>query len=98
MTSIKLILNELLADTASRANGAIFRKMILENLQNHDFVEVDFSQVNLTPSFTDEAFGLLCHDLTIKSLTEKVKFLNLSPTHKALLTRVIANRFTSPAP
>ncbi len=48
--------------------------------------------MTLTPSFADEAFGLLCHEITPQALFEQVKFTNLSATHKALLIRVMGNR------
>lgn len=93
MTSIKLILATILQDTASRDSGAILRKTVLEHLKNGNHLEIDFTGVNLTPSFTDEAFGLLCHELTQQEIHEKIKFIHLSATHKALLIRVMGNRF-----
>jgi hypothetical protein len=96
MTSIKLILATILQDTASRDSGAILRKTVLEHLKNGNHLEIDFTGVNLTPSFADEAFGLLCHHLSHKEFSEKIKFINLSISHKALLSRVVGNRFNSP--
>ena len=87
------MLATMLQDTASRDSGAFLRKTILEHLQNNQTLEIDFTGVNLTPSFADEAFGLLCHELTQQEIHEKIKFLNLSATHKALLIRVMGNRF-----
>lgn len=95
MTLIKIILTDILPDTASRDSGAILRKMILEHIKKGEVIEVDFVSVNLTPSFADEAFGLLCHELTQKEFLEKIKFIHLSLPHKTLLSRVIGNRFNS---
>lgn len=94
MTSIKLVLSELLPDTASRESGAKLRNQIVEYLQNEDLIEIDMSQTALTPSFADEAFGLLCHHLSIKEFNQKIKFSHLSATHKTLLLRVLGNRFS----
>jgi hypothetical protein len=96
MTSIKLVLKEQLSNTASRDSGAILRTLILEHLKNHSPLEIDFTDVTLTPSFADEAFGLLCHEITPQALFEQVKFSNLSATHKALLIRVMGNRAQNP--
>jgi hypothetical protein len=91
------MLETLLHDTASRDSGATLRKTILEHLKNGQSLEIDFTGVNLTPSFADEAFGLLCHELTQQEIHEKIKFLNLTSTHKALLIRVMGNRFNPSA-
>jgi len=96
MTSIKLVLAELLPDTASRESGALLRNMILEHLQQEILLEIDIGHTALTPSFADEAFGLLCHHLSMKEFNQKIKFIHLSPTHKTLLLRVLSNRFSSP--
>jgi len=93
MTSTKLVLCTLLKDTGSRESGEQLRHLILENLNQFPCVELDFSQVTLTPSFADEAFGLLCTHLSKQDLNQKIKFQHLSATHKALLARVIGNRF-----
>jgi len=93
MTSIKLILKDILPDTASREKGKELRNIMLGYLKDYKNVEIDFSEVVITPSFADEAFGLLSSHMSLKELSEKIKFLELSPAHKALLSHVIANRF-----
>ena len=97
MTLINLVLKDLLPDTASREKGKELRNIIMDNLKNYSTIEIDFSGVVMTPSFADEAFGMLSLHMTVKELKEKINFLSLTPAHKALLTHVIANRFTSPS-
>lgn len=95
MTSINLKLNTLLPNTASRETGTKLRSMLIDHLQHYNHIEIDFSDVTLTPSFADEAFGLLCHHISFHDLMQRIKFLHLSDTHKVLLKRVISNRFHS---
>ncbi|MBS0285866.1 MAG: STAS-like domain-containing protein [Proteobacteria bacterium] len=94
MTLNKLILKTILQDTGSRESGALLRNKILALLTTYPLIEIDFNETILTPSFADEAFGLLCHNLSYQKLNDSVKFVNLSPSQKALLTRVLANRFS----
>ncbi len=98
MTLAKIVLQSLLSDTASRENGAILRTNIIEKLQNNTLIEIDFSGAVLTPSFADEAFGKLNLHLTASQFNERIKFQNLSISQKALLSRVIANRFSPKQP
>lgn len=95
MTSTKLIVCELLKDTASRENGAILRNQILLYLKTHDSLEIDLDHTRLTPSFADEAFGLLYHHLSLKEFHQRIKFVHLSHTHKMLLLHVLGNRFSA---
>lgn len=90
---IKLQVKEMLADTGSRDNGAKLRALILDALTKHITVEVDFTDTLMTPSFADEAIGLLANHITLDELKQKIKFSHVSAQHKALLLKVIANRF-----
>lgn len=89
----KLILNEILSDTGSRANGAKLRAAIVEAISTEDTVVLDFADTIITPSFADEAIGLLCKHLTLDEFKGKVRFKNVSMQHKALIFKVIVNRF-----
>ncbi|MBS0290199.1 MAG: STAS-like domain-containing protein [Proteobacteria bacterium] len=93
MTLIKLKLAEQCQDTASRQSGVVLRNNILNHINAGHQLEIDCANSNLTPSFTDEAFGLLCHNMSHKTFLENIKFINLSLTHKSLLMHVLGNRF-----
>jgi hypothetical protein len=95
MTSTNLKLNEMLPNTASRETGVALRSLIVAQLETVPQLEIDFTDLTLTPSFADEAFGLLCHHLSIDELFERIKFLNLTAVQKLLLKRVISNRFSA---
>ncbi len=94
MTSIKIVLTSYLTDTASRENGELLRNHILAHVEADTLVEIDFTQAVLTPSFADEAFGKLNANMSATDFNEKIKLQNLSTSQKALLCRVIANRFS----
>ncbi|MGD9591459.1 MAG: STAS-like domain-containing protein [Candidatus Berkiella sp.] len=93
MTLIKIVLNQLLSNTATRACGATFRDLLLKHVMDNTVVEIDFTGTNLTPSFADEAFGLLCHHLSIHQFNKHIKCRQLLEPQKELLKRVIGNRF-----
>lgn len=93
MTSIKLEIKTLYPEISSRAEGALLRQLILAHLKEASEVILDFAETSITPSFADEALGLLCNEISLEIFKQKIKMVNLSATNKALILRVIANRF-----
>ena len=93
MTSIKIHLKTFLEGVVSRETGAILRNQIIDYLRQYDSIDIDFKELTLTPSFADEAFGLLCHHLTRQDFNERVKIHHLTEPQKVLLTHVIGNRY-----
>jgi len=81
-------------DTGSRDSGKILREKILALLDEDKNIQIDFEYVTLTPSFADEAIGLLSNYLSFEEFKRKIKLTNVSEQQKSLLNRVIANRFS----
>lgn len=85
---------ELVPDTGSRKNGAKLRALILLALSKHDKICINFDNTILTPSFADEAIGRLSQSITLIQFKQQIRFSQVSRQHKALLLKVIANRFS----
>ena len=95
MTSIKIIIKEMFPNISSRDEGALLRNTILQHLESEGSVILDFTDAAITLSFADEGLGLLCQHLSMQAFKEQVKMVNLSPTNKSLIVRVIGNRFNA---
>ncbi len=93
MTSVNILLKPFLHGDVSRESGTRLRLLIIDYLTQYHAIEIDFTETTLTPSFADEAFGLLCHHLTRQEFNERIKIHHLTEVQKVLLNHVIGNRF-----
>jgi len=92
MTSFKLVIPEEFNTLATRVQGAMARDKIKQLIQKHGTVELDFAETSLSPSFADEAIGLLVDDIGIENFKSTVKLSNVSKVSQALIKHVINQR------
>lgn len=81
--------------TFSRNNGAEARKELLSHIESHDFIEIDFEDSIITPSFADECIGQIAKILGKDKFKSKFKFKNIPPDVKSLLLQVISRRLST---
>lgn len=83
-------------NTATRPNGLAAREQLKIELGNVDFVEVDLSDVVLTPSFADEFLGVLLVELGEITFRQKLRITNVPPMSRPLLQQILARRARKP--
>lgn len=93
MTSI-FKLNVLPTDSEleTRPAGARLCRHVLEQLDTHEAVGLDFSSRLATPSFVDELVGGLSDRLGESAFHKRVKFENVPPSLVPLIRHVLAAR------
>lgn len=77
---------------ATRPNGVEARNFVLHALEEHDFVELDFMGVHLSPSFADECVGILCQVIGWDAFRSRVRLYNVADDSKSLIRHVVARR------
>lgn len=94
MKEYKIIIKELLGgDIAiSMAKGKNLYDLLLQNINNHDKIILDFDGVTIFASpFFNASIGYLLKDFDIKDLQLKLSFTNLNGVGLNLLNLVISN-------
>lgn len=81
-----------IGEYSSRPNGVTAREMILGALASDDAVVIDFADANVSPSFADEAIGVLAAELGMRAFNEKVRMRNVPPSSQNLIRLVIRDR------
>ena len=75
-------------------NGTVFRKILVDALNENDVVNVDFANLVFIPgsSFMDEAFGGLTRDegYTVSELKERLHIINSSEAIKEEIEQEIS--------
>jgi hypothetical protein len=95
MTStFKLEAAKIFAHLATREDGEDARTVIVNCLKKHSCVEIDLSNVFMTPSFADEFMGILAKEMGKEEFKKRLFFKNTSPEIKSLLFHIIANRLS----
>lgn len=77
---------------ATRPQGVVARTALLEALEKHGEIELDFDGVEPSPSFADECVGVLCRTIGWDNFRNHVHFANLTEASKSLLKIVINKR------
>ncbi|MFY1903911.1 STAS-like domain-containing protein [Achromobacter dolens] len=77
---------------ATRPNGAEARHFVMQMLEEHDEVELDFSGSDPTPSFADECIGILCRNIGWDSFRARIHITNVSESSRSLLKHVLTRR------
>lgn len=78
--------------TSSREDGMRARENLLATLSEYDQLELDFSDLVLTPSFADSCIAMLAKQIGKTTFETKVVMTHTSPDQEALLTHVIQRR------
>jgi hypothetical protein len=94
MSCFKIQINKFTNQGSNREAGVKLRDFLIEQLAVHNFLELDLTDVLLTPSVADEAFGILARMLGKDRFLEKIKFTNISQAQKAIIIHVISRRLS----
>lgn len=94
MNCFKIQVIEFTQQGSTREAGVKLREFLIEQLKLHQCLELDLTDVLLTPSVADEAFGILAKILGKSQFVEKIKFINLSPEQKSIIIHVISRRLS----
>lgn len=96
MTSlVNVDILDIASDLTTRPVGAAARKHLLDLLEEHEAVEIDFHDRSLTPSFADECIGQLAAKIGLSSFRSRVKLLNVGESSRPLVRHVILTRCNS---
>jgi hypothetical protein len=92
--TLKINIVNVFKTTATRNEGAAARQHLMNLLQIHNVLELDFLNAELSVSFADECLGMLAQELGKTIFNQRVHFKNTSAQTKALLLHVISRRLT----
>ena len=93
MTSVfKIDVTEIAPEFSSRPVGKMAREKLLDLLQEHDSIEVDFQDKSLTPSFADECVGQLAAVLGLPEFKRRVALTHVSDESRPLIRHVVLTR------
>lgn len=79
---------------ASRATAALFRHEIERQLIAHHPVEIDFTGVSITQSFTDELIGVIAYKHG-PTMLKQITFKGCSQEHKKIIQFVVSHRLST---
>jgi STAS-like domain of unknown function (DUF4325) len=91
---LKIEVAKLFKSCSTRQEGAVARKVLTELLNEHDSLELDFTNANMSVSFADECIGMLAENIGKEAFKKRLSFKNASPPMKALLLHVVARRLS----
>lgn len=94
MTSIiRLVLREHAAAPllASRTMGARLRRLIELALSDEQIVQIDFSDIGVTQSFTDELVGVLAYKYG-PAVMQSIQFRGCTTDHQKIIKFVVNHR------
>ncbi|UTV30842.1 STAS-like domain-containing protein [Photobacterium atrarenae] len=77
---------------ATRENGSLARQKLLNILDDHEVVTLDFANSSVSPSFADELVGILARELGFEVFRTKIRMVNVSTPTKAILKHVLSKR------
>jgi hypothetical protein len=92
ISTFKVDIGDIAPELTSRPVGAGARRQLLDLLDEHETIDIDFHFKSLTPSFADECVGQLAAIIGMKHFRERVKLTNLSDAAKPLMKHVILTR------
>lgn len=78
--------------TSTRAEGIQARGKLLQLLEVHPSLTLDFAKTQITVSFADECLGVLAEKLGKETFQQKITLKNISPTLESLLTHILTRR------
>jgi len=93
---VQFRVREVTPSTATRPNGLVARRLLVERLQREPTVTVDMSNVVLTPSFADEFLGVLLVEIGEARFRSSVRIVNVPDAARPLLRQVLARRAAKP--
>jgi hypothetical protein len=76
----------------TRSQAKQFRQLILQQVHKNQAVEIDLGHLPMSPSFTDECFGLLIEDIGREKFKKYIHLINLSPASKSIMLHVLKQR------
>lgn len=91
-SSINVDILDIASELTTRPVGAAARSRLLDLLEDHESVEIDFHQKSLTPSFADECIGQLAAKLGFENFRSRVKLLNIGESSRPLIRHVVLTR------
>lgn len=95
-TSIfKLKISDIFKQTSTRAEGIEAREKLIQLLNSHPKLTLDFAHTQITVSFIDECLGVLAENLGKERFAEKIILENISPSLRALLNHIMTRRLSN---
>ena len=91
-STIKLKITKTFPFTSTRAEGIQAREKLLQLLETHPSLILDFAKTQITVSFADECLGVLIEKLGKKEFQQKIILENISPTLQSLLSHILTRR------
>lgn len=79
---------------ASRTTAAVLRQEIERQLVAHHPIEIDFTGVNVTQSFTDELIGVIAYKHG-PAILKQIAFKGCSQEHKKIIQFVVSHRLST---
>jgi hypothetical protein len=91
-SSIDFVVSREFQSLATRESGARAREAVLEALESHESVTLDFTGAHPTPSFADELVGRLASALGEACFRTKVRIVGADDAERTLLNQVVMRR------
>jgi hypothetical protein len=90
---------EFRGELITRKLGRMNRNHLNNLLEKHESIAVDLSAVEMmTPSFTDECFGMLALAMGVEAFQKRVRLTGATLDLKHLVTAVIGQRLRGGSP
>lgn len=89
---LEIKIGDLVDRFSTREAGAKARAKLLEMMGHATCIFLDMQGARLTPSFADECFGLLAHEVGLQRVREALKMKNLNVLSKPIINHVVARR------
>ncbi len=93
-STTKLSISKTFPFTSTRVEGIEAREKLLQLLNSHSSLTLDFAKTHITVSFADECLGVLAERLGKERFQQKIILKNISPTLESLLTHILTRRMT----
>lgn len=91
-TSFSIVVPDAFDTLTTRHKGASAREQILEDIDKHGSIELDFKESPISPSFADECIGKLAKQLGLEKFKASVRMTNVSESSQTLIKHVISKR------
>lgn len=92
MTSFEFAIATAFRSLATRESGAEARQSVLQALEWHPLIVLNFDGAHPSPSFADELVGKLAAILGANAFRERVQIVGVGDAERLLLNHVIAQR------
>ncbi|MGM0579763.1 MAG: STAS-like domain-containing protein [Bacteroidota bacterium] len=90
---MQIIFNDIGSSLGTRVKGQEIRKVILDALEQGDFVTFDLTGVNvMSHSFADECFGKILLEVDLQFLKSNSTFKNANPAISKTISFVLKSR------